>query len=69
MWMPGYDAWLTNDLAMEKWEERAEYCEEHHPEFEGLFCPLCEEEERDEGPDPDRQNDERREREEEERDA
>jgi hypothetical protein len=59
----GYDAWLTTDVEGERQAAKAEYCAEHHPDFEGDYCPRCEEEEeRDaQGPDPDDINDRRRE--------
>jgi hypothetical protein len=53
------------DAEGERREERAEYCAEHHPDFEGDTCPECESEEArfNEGPDPDDANDRARERE------
>jgi len=61
----GYDAWLTTDVEGERRQERADYCADNHPDFDGDRCPQCEAEDAValEGPDPDDINDRRREQE------
>ena len=41
MSMPaGYDAWLTTDVEGERRQERADYCADNHPDFDGEGeCP------------------------------
>ena len=60
----GYDAWLTTDVEGERAAQRAYYCEDNHPDFDGEGeCPECEAEDArwNEGEDPDDINDRRRE--------
>ena len=60
----GYDAWLTTDVEGERNQERADYCADNHPDFDGEGeCHECAAEEArwNEGEDPDDINDRRRE--------
>ena len=74
-WMPAslrgssvsnYDAWLITDVEGDRSQERADYCADNHPEYDGDTCSECEAEDArwDEGPDPDDIRDRKREMEE-----
>jgi len=61
------NCFIPSDVEGERRQERADYCGDNHPDFDGEGeCPECEAEDArwNAGPDPDDVNDRRREQEE-----